>query len=338
MRLATIHSGSSSGSRDGSLVIVNGDGTLSAPAPAEFPTLQAALDRWELAFPALSRLAERLERGALPGTPVDPGAFIAPLPRAYEWLDGSAFLSHVRLARRARGADLPPDLTSDPLVYQGGSGVLLGPNAPLPFADPALGLDFEAEVGVIVGDVPRGVDPQRALAHVRLVCLLNDVTLRNLVPPELAKGFGFVQSKPATAFAPFVVTPEHLGNSYVDGRLRLRVRSTLNGQVVGNCDAAEMHFHFGQLIAHVARTRALTAGTIIGSGTVSNESADSGVSCLVERRMRETLESGAVRTAYLRPGDTIRIEVLDDAGRSVFGAIDQTVEAAPPAATETRGS
>jgi fumarylacetoacetate (FAA) hydrolase len=321
MRLATIRDGS----RDGALVVVRADGTRFAPAPATFPNLQAALDRWAEAQPALAELAARLDRGQLPGTAVEAGTpWGPPLPRAYEWLDGSAFLHHVRLARRSRGAEIPPELETDPLMYQGGSGVLLGPTDPLPFGDPALGLDFEAEVAVILGDVPRGIDAATAASHIRLVCLLNDVTLRNLVPRELAKGFGFVQSKPATAFAPFAVTPDQLGSAFRDGRLWLRVRSSLNGQVIGDCDAGEMHFSFGQLIAHVARTRALTAGTILGSGTVSNEDATRGVSCLVERRMRETLESGTPRTDYLKPGDTIRIEVLDGAA-SVFGVIEQTV-------------
>ena len=324
MRLATIRDGS----RDGALVLVRADGTRCVAAPARLPTLQAALDRWSDAQPLLAELATRLDHGDLPGTPVDASTpWGPPLPRAYEWLDGSAFLHHVRLARRSRGAEIPPELETDPLMYQGGSGVLLGPTDPLPFADPALGLDFEAEIAVILGDVPRGVDAAAANEQIRLVCLLNDVTLRNLVPRELAKGFGFVQSKPATAFAPFAVTPDQLGPAFRDGRLWLNVRSKLNGQVIGNCDAGVMHFSFGQLIAHVARTRALTAGTILGSGTVSNEDSTRGVSCLVERRMRETLESGTARTDYLKPGDTIRIEVLDGAGASVFGAIDQSVSA-----------
>jgi fumarylacetoacetate (FAA) hydrolase len=324
MRLATIRDGS----RDGALVLVRADGARCLPAPPSFPTLQAALDRWTEAQPMLVALAARLDRGDLPGTPVDASIqWGPPLPRAYEWLDGSAFLHHVRLARRSRGAEIPPELETDPLMYQGGSGVLLGPTDPLPFADPALGLDFEAEIAVVLGDVPRGVDAVAANEQIRLVCLLNDVTLRNLVPRELAKGFGFVQSKPATAFAPFAVTPDQLGPAFREGRLWLRVRSSLNGQVIGDCDAGVMHFSFGQLIAHVARTRALTAGTILGSGTVSNEDPTRGVSCLVERRMRETLESGTARTDYLKPGDTIRIEVLDGAGASVFGVIEQTVSA-----------
>jgi fumarylacetoacetate (FAA) hydrolase len=323
MKLATLRTSG----RDGALVVVSADGRRLAPAPPAVPTLQAALDGWDTARPLLEALSARLDGGALPGAPVDAAALAAPLPRAYEWLDGSAFLHHVRLARQARGAELPPELATDPLVYQGGSGVLQGPRDPLPGDDPGAGLDFEAEIAVIVGDVPRGVGSADAARCIRLVCLVNDVTLRNLIPRELAKGFGFVQSKPATAFAPFAVTPEALGLAWREGRLHLDVRCTLNGARVGSCDAGQMHFSFPQLIAHVARTRALTAGTIIGSGTVSNEDPARGVSCLVERRMRETLESGAARTDYLAPGDNIRIEVFDGEGGSVFGAIDQTVTA-----------
>jgi fumarylacetoacetate (FAA) hydrolase len=323
MRLSTLRAGG----RDGTLVVVRNDGERFARAAGIAPTLQAALDQWATAEPALRGLAARLDGGEIPGEPLEPTHLAAPLPRAYEWIDGSAFLSHVRLARQSRGADLPPELLSDPLVYQGGSGSLLGPRDPLPFTDPALGLDFEAELGVILGDVPMGVSAAQAAGGIRLVCLLNDVTLRNLVPRELAKGFGFVQSKPATAFAPFAVTPDELGGAWREGRVHLRVRCVLNGTVVGDCDAGEMHFSFFDLIAHVARTRALTAGTILGSGTVSNDDTTRGVSCLVERRMRETLASGKTQTPYLKPADNIRIEVQDvGSGRSVFGAIDQTVQ------------
>jgi fumarylacetoacetate (FAA) hydrolase len=321
MRLATLRAGG----RDGTLVVVRGDGRACSRAGAIAPTLQAALDDWAAAEPRLRALAGALERGELEPEALAPEALAAPLPRAYEWLDGSAFLSHVRLTRKARGAEPPADLLTSPLVYQGGSGALLGPTDPLPFTDPALGLDFEAELGVILGDVALGAGAAEAAAGVRLVCLLNDVTLRNLVPAELAKGFGFVQSKPATAFAPFAVTPDELGGAWRDGRVHLRVRCRRGGREVGRCDAGAMHFSFFELVAHVARTRRLTAGTIVGSGTVSNEEADAGVSCLVEARMRETLASGAPVTPYLAPGEQIEIDVHDDAGRSVFGAIAQTV-------------
>jgi fumarylacetoacetate (FAA) hydrolase len=321
MKLGTLRAGG----RDGTLVVVSHDGRTCMAAPGVAPTLQAALDDWERARPGLEAVAAQLDGGALAGQPADPALFAAPLPRAYEWLDASAFLSHVRLARQARGAELPRDLLTDPLVYQGGSGTLLGARDPLLCLDPAFGLDFEAEIGVLLDDVPLGTDPAGAASAVRLVCLLNDVSLRNLIPGELAKGFGFVQSKPSTAFAPFVVTPDELGTAWRDGRLHLRVRCLLNGELMGDCEAGEMHFSFFELISHVATTRRLTAGTILGSGTVSNEDPARGVSCLVEKRMREALETRDARTPYLQPGDTIRIEVLDGLGKSVFGALEQKV-------------
>ena len=315
-----------SGGRDGTLVVVNQAGDRFEPAPVS--TLQAALDEWDRWRPALENLSGSFARNPHAGVPLDLRAFVAPLPRAYEWLDGSAFLNHVRLARQARGAEMPPDLLTDPLVYQGGSGVLSGPRDPLVCADPSLGLDFEAEIAVIVGDVPRGISAADALGTIRLVCLLNDVTLRNLVPRELAKGFGFVQAKPATVFAPFAVSPDSLGSAFRDGRLHLPVQVKLNGKLVGDCDAGQMHFGFGELIAHIARTRALTAGTIIGSGTVSNDDQARGVSCLVERRMRETIETGSAKTGFLKPGDTIEIEVTEPLSGTVFGSIVQKVTSA----------
>lgn len=324
MRLATIDDGT----RDGRLVVVRGDGLACADAGAVAPCLQAALDRWEEAAPRLRLLAADLEAGRAPARPLDPRACRAPLPRAYEWIDGSAYLTHVRLVRRARGAEPPPGLTTDPLVYQGGSGVLLGPTDPIPLGDPAWGLDFEGEVCVITGDVPLGTAAADALRHVRLLCLANDVSLRNLIPGELAKGFGFFQSKPATAFSPFAATPDELGPAWRDGRVHLRLTVRLNGAVVGDLDAGpEMHFSFADLLAHAARTRALTAGTIVGSGTVSNEDPARGVSCLAERRVREQLRDGAPRTPFLAAGDRVEIEMRDGAGRSLFGAIDQRVTA-----------
>jgi fumarylacetoacetate (FAA) hydrolase len=316
MRLATLRTGG----RDGTLVVVRRDGAAVARATGIAATLQAALDRWDEVAPRLEALARQLDDGG--GETLQPGDLASPLPRAYEWIDGSAFLSHVRLARRSRGAEPPANLTTDPLVYQGGSGVLLAPTDPIPPGDPDWGLDFEAEVVAILGDVSLGATG--SAAHVRLLGLANDVTFRNLVPAELAKNFGFFQSKPATAFAPFAVTPDELGPAWREGRVHLPLRVHHNGELVGQCDAGEMHFSFFQLVTHIARTRAFTAGTLLGSGTVSSEDRTRGVSCLVERRMIEQLESGGPKTPYLRRGDRVRIEMLDGA-RSVFGAIEQEV-------------
>lgn len=320
MRLATLDDGS----RDGALSVVSSDGARHLPARAVAASLQAALDGWEEALPVLRGLEGRLERGE--GLPLDVRRCRAPLPRAYEWIDGSAYLNHIVLVRRARGAEPPEALEHDPLVYQGGSGVLLGPHDPLRLLDPSLGLDYEAELAVIVGDTPIGARSERAAEYVRLVLLCNDVTLRNLVPSELAKGFGFFQSKPATAFAPFAVTPDELGGAFRAGRVHLAVHSSVNGERMGDPDAGpEMHFSFFDLVEHSCRTRALTAGTILGGGTVSNADPARGVSCIAERRVRELLERGEAVTPFLGPGDTVRIEVFDESGRSVFGAIDQKV-------------
>ncbi len=317
MRLATLREGG----RDGTLVVIDHAGKTYARATGLAPTLQSALDDWARCEESLRDLASRLDAGSVVGTPIDPTMFAAPLPRAYEWLDGSAFLEHVRLARQARSAPIPDDLETNPLMYQGGSGGFCGPHDRLPFIDPTWGLDFEAELAAIVSDVPRGA----TATNVPLFTLCNDVTLRALIPAELAKGFGFIHAKPATAFAPFAITPDEMGAAFFDGRVHLRVRSTLNGVLVGDPDAGQMHFSFFDLIAHAARTRALTAGTIIGSGTVSNADPARGVSCLVERRMREILTFGAPRTPYLQPGDTVQIQVHDLTGRDLFGEIRQIV-------------
>ena len=322
MRLATVRDGT----RDGMLVVVDRTGTRQATAAGVAASLQAALDDWSRCAPALDELARGLDRDQARGQPLDVGRLGAPLPRAFEWIDGSAYLNHIRLVRQARGAKLPATLETEPLVYQGGSGALLGPTDALPFGDPKWGLDFESELCVVVGDVPRGVDAAAAGATIRLLMVANDVTLRNLVPAELAKGFGFFNAKPATAFSPMAVTPDQLGTAFRGGRAYLHLRSTYNGSVVGDTETGpEMHFSFPDLIAHAARTRALTAGTIIGSGTVSNQDRARGVSCLVERRTIETIEQGAPHTPYMKSGDTIRIEAVDDDGRSVCGAIEQRV-------------
>ncbi|HXU83567.1 MAG TPA: fumarylacetoacetate hydrolase family protein [Polyangia bacterium] len=320
MRLATLRAGG----RDGTLVVVRRDGGGFARAAGIAPTLQAALEDWERVRPRLEALARHLDGGGA-CEPLRIADLHSPLPRAYEWIDGSAYLSHVRLARRSRGAEPPANLTSDPLVYQGGSGVLLAPTDPIPLGSPDWGLDLEGEIGAILGDVPVGTTAAEAERHVRLLCLVNDVTFRNLIPAELAKNFGFFQSKPATAFSPFAVTPNELGPAWRDGRVHLPLRVHWNGQLLGQCDAGEMHFSFFELVAHIARTRAFSAGTLLGSGTVSNEDQSRGVSCLVERRMIEQLEGGAPRTPYLQKGDRVRIEMLDGGGRNLFGSIDQEV-------------
>jgi fumarylacetoacetate (FAA) hydrolase len=323
MRLATL----ADGSRDGALIVVGRSAVSYARAHEVAPSLQRALDEWPTCEPQLRKLAARLERNEVAALPLEPRALAAPLPRAYEWVDGSAYLNHVVLVRKARGAPPPEGLTSDPLVYQGGSGVLLGPRDPLVLPDAQFGLDFEGEIAVVLGDVPRGTTEDRAVQHVRLLLLANDVTYRDLVPAELKKGFGFFVSKPATAFAPFAVTPDQLGDSFRDGRAFLRLSCTYNGDRVGDLETGpEMHFSFSQLIAHAAKTRALTAGTILGSGTVSNRDAERGVSCLAERRAREVL-AGTPVTPYMRAGDTVRLEAFDASGRSVFGAIEQAVVA-----------
>ena len=322
MKLATLRDGT----RDGRLAVVRSDGAAYALASRAAPTLQAALDAWEDAEPELRELSRELDEGRLPGEPLEVSRLSAPLPRAYEWVDASAYLSHVRLVRRARGAEPPPSLETDPLVYQGGSGVLLGPTDDLVVEDAAWGADFEAEVCVVLGDVPRGIRRQDAGRFVRLVAVANDVSLRNLIPPELAKGFGFFQGKPPTAFAPFAVTPDALGPAWREGRVHLTMRAALNGEVVGECETGpEMHFSFFDLVEHIARTRPFTAGTLLGSGTVSNADPRRGACCLAERRMREQLEHGSATTRFLRPGDRVEINLLGPGGESVCGHICQAV-------------
>jgi fumarylacetoacetate (FAA) hydrolase len=322
MTLATLRDGT----RDGRLIVVRRDGTRYAHASSIAPTMQHALDDWDALEPRLRELADRLESDAVESHPVDPTELRAPLPRAYEWVDGSAYINHIILVRKARGAEPPPTLRTDPLVYQGGSSDLLGPTDDIPLADPSWGCDFESEVAVVRGDVPQGTTAAEADVLRRLVTIVNDVTLRNIVPEELAKGFGFFQSKPATAFAPFALTPDELGAGWIDGRVHFRLRTTLNGTLVGDPEAGpEMHFSFFDLIAHIAKTRAFGAGTILGSGTVSNEDRERGISCLAERRMREILDDGKPTTPFLTYGDRVEIEMQDREGRDLFGRIEQTV-------------
>lgn len=299
---------------------------MGAPSPDAWPTLQRALDDWNAAEPKLRAIADQLDAGAIDGTPIEPLRLGAPLPRAYEWIDASAYLNHVRLVRKARGAEPPKTLETDPLIYQGGSGDLLGCRDPIELHDPAWGLDFESEVCVVLADTPIGTTAADAKDHVRLLMIANDCTHRNLIPDELAKGFGFFQSKPATAFAPFAITPDELGDAWRGGKAHLRVKSIYNEVEVGDCESGpEMHFSFYDLIQFITKTRRFTAGTILGSGTVSNADRARGISCLAERRMIEIIETGKAATPFMSIGDRIEIEAFDANGASHFGRIDQRV-------------
>lgn len=332
MKLASLKHG-----RDGRLVVVSDDLAWCAAPPPMFPTLQAALDDWARAEPVLRGVADSLAHDAVPHSRFHERDAAAPLPRAYQWADGSAYVNHVELVRKARGAELPASFWTEPLMYQGGSDAFLAPRDPIAFHDAGWGLDLEAEVVVVTGDVAQGATRHEALAAIRLVGLVNDVSLRGLIPDELAKGFGFVQSKPASALSPVFVTPDALGDAWADGKLHGVLAVDLGGQPFGRADAGQdMTFDFGTLIAHLAKTRSLAAGSIIGSGTVSNRGADGGpgqpvasggrgYSCIAEVRMVETILDGAPATPFLQPGDTLRIEMLDARGRSIFGAIEQTV-------------
>ena len=326
MKLASVKDGS----RDGQLVVVSRDLSTAHYATGIATRLQQVMDDWNFLSPQLEDLSQTLNQDkARHAFAFDPRHCMAPLPRAYQWADGSAYLNHVELVRKARNAEVPESFYSDPLMYQGGSDDFLGPCDDARFADEAWGIDFEAEVAVITGDVPMGATPDAALEGIRLLMLVNDVSLRNLIPAELAKGFGFFQSKPATAFSPVAVTPDELGPAWQGGRVHLKLESVWNGQRVGLCEAGpEMTFHFGQLIAHIAKTRNVRAGSIVGSGTVSNKDWTHGVSCIAEKRAIETIESGAPKTEFMKVGDTIRIEMKGGDGMSVFGAIEQKVAGA----------
>ncbi len=322
MKLATLRNGT----RDGALLVVKRDLSAWTLATGVSPTLQAALDLWDETAPKLQKLSEQLEAGTVKSEPFDATKLMAPLPRAYEWVDGSAYLNHVILVRKARKAEPPPTLKTDPLVYQGGSSEMLGPTQDIVARDEKFGVDFESEVAVVLGDTPMGTTAADASKYVRLVMLVNDVTLRNLIPDELAKGFGFFQGKPATGFSPVACTPDELGSAWKDGRVHLTLKTWLNGKLVGDTHAGpEMHFSFFDLMQHITRTRNFTAGTILGSGTVSNEERERGISCLAEIRMIETIDSGAPKTPFMKNGDRVEIEMKDAEGKSVFGRIDQRV-------------
>ena len=336
MKLATYKDGS----RDGQLVVVSRDLGTAHYATGIASKMQQVLDDWGFISPQLQDLYDQLNSGrARHAFPFDPAQCMAPLPRAYQWADGSAYINHVELVRKARNSEVPESFYTDPLMYQGGSDDFIGPCDDVVVPSEAMGIDFEAEIAVITGDVKMGTNADQALDGIRLVMIANDVSLRNLIPAELAKGFGFFQSKPATAFGPVAVTLDELGDAWDHGRVNLTVQSTWNGRKVGMCDAGpEMTFHFGQLIAHIAKTRNVRAGSIVGSGTVSNKGVEQngrmewpkGYSCIAEKRAIETIQDGKPSTEYMKFGDTIRIEVKGKDGASIFGAIDQTI-AAPAA-------
>ena len=332
MKLATLKTEG----RDGRLVLINRDLTRAVMAEAA-PTLQAALDDWSGISSHLQTQQAALESGRASGSfAFDETRCASPLPRAYQWADGSAYVNHVALVRRARGAEMPESFWTDPLIYQGGSDEFLGPRDPIPAAEEGWGVDFEAEIAVVLDDVPMGITPQRARERIRLVMLVNDVSLRNLIAAELAKGFGFFQAKPSSAFSPVAATPDEFGHSFDGAKVALPLLSHVNGAPFGKPNAgADMTFDFPTLIAHAAKTRPLSAGTIVGSGTVSNKDSGGpgrpvaegglGYSCIAEQRMVETIRSGKPQTPFLKFGDRVRIEMLDVDGRSIFGAIDQRV-------------
>ena len=322
MKLASLKSG-----RDGRLVVVNKTMNRYVSVTEIAPTLQNALDNWSTCGPSLRKISQALEENQIESETFDPSFCASPLPRAFHWVDGSAYVNHVELVRKARNAEIPDSFWSDPLVYQGGSDTFLAPQEDIKIADEAWGIDFEAEVAVIVDDVPMGVSEEDAAQHIQLLMLVNDVSLRNLIPGELSKSFGFYQSKPSSSFSPVAVTPDDLGEAWSDGKLHLPLRVTLNEELIGEPNAGiDMTFNFPRLIGHVAKSRALCAGTIIGSGTVSNVDRSSGSCCLAEVRMLEIIAGGKPKTEFMKYGDCVSIEMLDSKGQSVFGEIKQQVQ------------
>lgn len=322
MKLASIKNGT----RDGQLVVVSRDLSRMTAATDIAPTLQHALDNWDHCAPALESLFARLQNNDAASQPFLPENAHSPLPRAYHWVDGSAYVNHVELVRKARGAEMPESFWHDPLVYQGGSDDFIGPREDIVVPSTEFGIDMEAETAIITDDVPMGTEAEDAAKHIKLIMILNDVSLRGLIPGELSKGFGFYQSKPSTAFSPVAITPDELGHHYENGTLNLPLTTHLNGELFGepHC-GVDMTFSFLQLIAHVTRTRRLGAGAIIGSGTISNYDRSRGSSCIAEKRMLETIEHGGPKTPFMQFGDRVRIEMLDEHGASIFGAIDQVV-------------
>ncbi|MBR9726849.1 fumarylacetoacetate hydrolase family protein [Shewanella intestini] len=323
MKLATYDNGR----RDGQLMLVSKDLTKAMAVPAIANTMQQLLDTWELLQPQLQELYEALNTGLIDNAQAfDEMRCLSPLPRAYQWADGSAYVNHVELVRKARGAQMPDTFWTDPLVYQGGSDCFIGPKADIEMASEAFGIDFESEIAVITDDVAMGVSAEDAEQHIKLLMLVNDVSLRNLIPGELAKGFGFFQSKPSSAFSPVAVTPDELGDKWLDSKVHLPLVTHFNGELFGRPNAGvDMTFDFSQLVAHVAKTRPMAAGAIVGSGTISNYDRSAGSSCLAEKRMLETIEHGEATTAFMHFGDTVRIEMFDEQDNSIFGSIDQKV-------------
>ncbi len=313
--------------RDGTLVVVNRQLTHYTTVDNIAPTLQYALENWPAVHSELVSRYEKLNQSQISAHPLPPVALSSPLPRAYQWLDGSAYLSHVQRVRKARNAEMPPSFLHDPLMYQGGSDDFIGPKDPIYAADESWGIDFEAEVAIITDDVPIGIPVEQADAHIKLIMLVNDVSLRHLIPAELAKSFGFLHSKPSCAFSPVAVTPDELGDAWQHSKLHLPLITHFNGKLFGQPNAGDdMQFNFSQLIHHAAKTRPLTAGTIIGSGTVSNQDVNSGCSCLAEKRVLEIIDSGHATTPFMQFGDTIRIEMFNEKNQSIFGKINQTVK------------
>jgi len=326
MKLASLKKG-----RDGALVVVNRDLTKAISAADIAETMQDALDNWAETAPKLQALYEDLNAGRVEGEAFDPTTCDAPLPRSYHWADGSAYVTHVELVRKARGAELPETFWTDPLMYMGASDAFIGPCEDINMESEEWGIDFESEIGVITDDVPAGISPEQAQGHIKLISILNDVSLRNLIPAELAKQFGFYQSKPHTAFAPVFVTPDELGDAWDGAKLHLPLHSTLNGVKVGSPNAGvDMTFDFGQLVAHAAKARPLVAGTVVGSGTVANQGSKDGSSCLAEVRCLETIADGKPSTPFMQFGDRIEIEMFDGEGKTIFGKIDQTVKQYTP--------
>lgn len=322
MKLASIKSNN----RDGSLIVVSSDNKWAVSASSIVKSLREAIENWSSVQPVLENLYKELNTSKLSSAfIIEEEQLCSPLPRSFAWIDGSAYIQHIKLVRKARGAPLPETLETIPLIYQGGSDTFLGPYDDIPQEDFSHGTDFEAEVGVITNDVPIGITPEKALDHIILFVLINDISLRGLIPEELKRGFGFFQGKPSSSFAPFTVTKEELGEDWKEGRIHLPMLVDFNGKFFGQASASEMHFHFGEIIAHAAKTRNLSAGTIVGSGTVSNQDTSAGCSCIAEKRMLEKINTGKAKTDFMKVGDWVKIEMINKSGKNIFGTIRQKV-------------